>query len=89
MKAWPAPVVRYLLGELSRPQLLAAANDPNPKVKQRQICEANFYSGEMALLQGAKEDARALFRLATEDCPRQFTEWAAANAELKALDVQR
>ncbi|MGH6846955.1 MAG: tetratricopeptide repeat protein [Methylocella sp.] len=86
MKAWPAPVVRLFLGELTPTAVLAAADDSNPKKKQEQVCEAKFYSGELAPLQGSKQDAARLFRIAADGCPKVFIEWAAANAELKALD---
>jgi lipoprotein NlpI len=49
------------------------------------LCEFNFYSGELALLGGSKEDAARLFQLATVDCPKSFVEFTAANAELKRL----
>jgi len=48
---------------------------------------ANFFSGELALLEGAKDDATRLFRLAAADCPKIFAQWAAAKAELKALGM--
>jgi hypothetical protein len=44
--------------------VLAAADDPDANTKKDQVCEANFYSGEFALLQGAKDEAARLFRLA-------------------------
>jgi lipoprotein NlpI len=66
--------------------VLAAADDPNPITKQGQVCEANFFSGELALLQGSKQEAARLFRLAADGCPKDIIEWVAANAELKALD---
>ncbi len=87
MTAWPAPVVRMFLGELTPAQVLAAADDKDPKTKQGQVCDANFYNGELALMKGAKDDALRLFRLAANDCLHTFTEWSAANAELKALGV--
>jgi lipoprotein NlpI len=77
MTAWPAPVVKLFMGQLTPGDLLAAADDP--------VCEANFYTGELSLMKGAKEQATRLLRLASSDCPRDFTEWDAANAELKAL----
>jgi len=55
------------------------------KTARRQICETNFYSGEFYLLRDAREEAARLFRLATDGCPRTITEWAAANAHLKAF----
>ena len=83
MTKWPAPVIYLYLGQLSRADLLAAADDPNPHTKKGQVCEANFYTGELELQQGAKEEATRLFRLAAADCPKSFREWAAAEAELR------
>jgi lipoprotein NlpI len=84
MTAWPAPVIRVFLGQLAPDELLAAADDPNPYKKRGQLCEANFFSGEWSLRQGAKEEAARRFGLAASDCPHDFTEWRAAGAELKA-----
>jgi lipoprotein NlpI len=66
-------------------EVLAAADNPDAKTKKGQICEANFYSGELALLQGKRGEAIRLFRLAAADCPPDFVESAAATAELKGL----
>jgi lipoprotein NlpI len=85
MTAWPAPVIRMFLGQMTPAAVLAAADDPDATKKTGQVCEANFYSGELALRQGAKEGAGRLFRLAASDCPKDFDEWGAANKELKAL----
>jgi lipoprotein NlpI len=57
MTAWPAPVVRLLLGQMTPAEVLAAADNPDAKTKKGQICEANFYSGELALSQGTKDEA--------------------------------
>jgi len=87
MTVWPAPVIRMFLGQLTSAAVFAAADNPEPKKKNDQICEANYFSGELALRQGAKSEAIRLFRLAARDCPHNFLEWYAANAELKALGV--
>jgi lipoprotein NlpI len=89
MAAWPAPVIRMFLGQMTPAAVLAAAADPDAYKKKGQVCEANFYSGELALRQGAKDDAARLFRLAASDWPHTFTEWGDANAELKALGAAR
>jgi lipoprotein NlpI len=86
MTKWPAPLIRLFLGQLTQDAVLAAANDPDAKKKQGQVCEANFYSGELALMQGAKENATDLFRLAAANCPDSHERWA-ANAELKSLGL--
>ena len=85
MTAWPAPVIQMFLGQMPPAAVLAAADDPDAKKKKGQVCEANFYSGELALRHGEKDEAARLFRLAAGDCPITFIEWSAANAELKAL----
>jgi hypothetical protein len=48
MTAWPAPVIRLFLGQMTPTAVLAAAADPDAGKKKGQVCEANFYSGELA-----------------------------------------
>jgi lipoprotein NlpI len=85
MTKWPAPVIRHFLGELNDEQTLKAASDADPKTRQAQACEANFYSGEFALLRKNKKEAQRLLRLAAGECPPNFVENAAAIAELITL----
>ena len=85
MTSWPAPVIRMFLGQMTPAEVLAAADVRDLRKKRARLCEANFYSGELALRQGAREEAARLFRLAASDCPLTFAERDAANAELKAL----
>ncbi len=85
MTKWPAPVIRLYLGQMTPEALLAAADDPVANKQKGQICEANFYTGEVALQRGDKDEATRLFKLAADGCPKNFVEWSGANAELKAL----
>jgi lipoprotein NlpI len=92
MNAWPAPIVRMFLGELTPAATLAAAGDPDPRKQRDHACEANFYGGQWALRQtkrDSKKEAARLFQLAANDCPPSFNEWSAAKAELKALGAVR
>src|SRR5205814_8200014 len=57
MAKWPAPVIKLFLGELTNEAALAAANDAAPKTRRGQLCEVNFYAGEIALLGGASHEA--------------------------------
>ncbi len=82
MTAWPAPVIRQFLGELSAAQTIAAAADQDPKKQAAQTCEANFYGGEFALLKKNRQEATRLLKLAAKDCPLEFVESTAAVAEL-------
>jgi lipoprotein NlpI len=49
--AWPGPVSRYLLGQISEPDLLAAVTT-DPILRERQMCQARFYAGVRALSDG-------------------------------------
>jgi lipoprotein NlpI len=89
MNKWPAPVIYMFLGETSPEAVLAAADDADPKTKRGQVCEANFYSGQLALQQGAREEAVRRFRLAAADCTQEFVEGGAAKSELAALGEVR
>jgi lipoprotein NlpI len=85
MTKWPAPIIGLFLGQMTPAAVLAAADDPDAAKKRGQICEANFFSGELSLMKGANAEAIRLFRLAASDCLDSFPEWYAAKAELKAL----
>jgi lipoprotein NlpI len=85
MKAWPAPVLQLFAGELKADAVLAAADSPDATIKAAHTCEANFYSGEHALIGGDRAEAVKLFSAAAKECPRGFLEGIAAAAELKGL----
>jgi lipoprotein NlpI len=85
MTTWPAPVIRHFLGELTVEQTSGAALDTDPNTKSAQTCEANFYSGEFALLKKNKREAQRLLKLAANTCPPSFVESTAALAELIQL----
>jgi lipoprotein NlpI len=89
MAKWPAPIIRLVLGEMTAEAVLSAADDPDAKRKKSQVCEANFYTGELALQRGATEEAARLFQLAAADCPKSFFEWGAAKAELRGLGIHQ
>jgi lipoprotein NlpI len=87
MTKWPAPVIRLYLGQTTSAAVLAAADDPDADVKQRRLCDANFFIGELALQQGSKDEASRLFRLAVAGCSKDRTSGDGAIAELKALGI--
>jgi lipoprotein NlpI len=85
MAVWPGPIIRFLMGESTHAGLLAAAKETDPKKRRERLCEVNFFVGQFALQRGTKDEAERAFDTAARDCPRQFIELAAANAELRAL----
>jgi lipoprotein NlpI len=88
MTKWPAPVIRLYLGQVTPEAVFAAAADLDASKQKSQVCEANFFSGELALQQGKRDEAIRLFRIADEGCPKDSFQLTAANAELKALGAQ-
>lgn len=88
MTAWPAPILKFYLGELTPEAVEAAADDPDAATKTARLCEANYFIGEFKLSAGAKDEAAQRFRAAaaaTLSCNSPYP--AAAKAELKALGV--
>lgn len=52
---------------------------------RRQVCETDFYGGEMAQRAGARDVAVRLFRAAASICATNSVERQSAYAELKAI----
>jgi lipoprotein NlpI len=77
---WPGPVVRYLLGEMTRDQVVEAAGTDAPS-----HCDVSFYLGQRFLADGEKEAARVMLQSAADICPANFVEQALARAELSRL----
>jgi lipoprotein NlpI len=81
---WPAPVVRYLRGELGADSLrtLAAAAE---LAGQGQRCAVSFYLGEQAMLEGKTDSAQSLFDETRTTCPKELDEHRGAVAELQRI----
>jgi lipoprotein NlpI len=91
MKSWPGPVARLFLGELTLTDFRAAAVQAAAERKNAtpwEVCDASFYGAEFALLNGQKAEALRFYRQALKDCPRNFTEWTAAQVALRSLGVR-
>jgi tetratricopeptide (TPR) repeat protein len=88
MTRWPAPIIRLYLGQMTLEAVLAAAADLDAFKQKSQVCEVNFFSGELALQQGRNDEAIHLFRVADGGCPKDSFQLIAANDELKALTTQ-
>ncbi|HLL76992.1 MAG TPA: tetratricopeptide repeat protein [Pyrinomonadaceae bacterium] len=77
--AWPYPVIRHALGELSGEELLAVADSNDKKT------EARTYAGMKLLLEGKGAEARAHFAWVKEYGNKRFFEYPLAVAELGRL----
>ncbi len=85
MAEWPAPVIRYLAGQIT-PEMLRSAAANRDSVKDRaQRCEANFYLGASPR-EGEVSIVNTHLRAAHENCPKQFYEWTGAKVELARIE---
>lgn len=82
---WPAPVARFYQGRLTAEQLMAAALSTDSKAQADQRCAAAFYIGEAALWNRQPAEAARRFQETVASCPKSFTEFDAARAELVRL----
>lgn len=83
--SWPSSKRRRRIGH--KLPVIAAAADPNSRVRHGRLCEANFYAGGLFLRSGRKDDAGRLFAPAANDCPLTFDEWQLGALELKAMAI--
>jgi tetratricopeptide (TPR) repeat protein len=76
---WPFPVIDFFLDRRTPADLLAAASKPDGQ------CEAQYYLGEWHLLRDERGASIEALRKAVDICPKNFSEFAGAVAELKRL----
>lgn len=79
---WPAPIVKYLRGEIPIPTLLALATDHG------KMTEAQAYIGLDLLLAGRSEEALNHLRWVRDKGDRNFVEYRLAMGELRRLGAK-
>ena len=87
-RKWRMAVIDFYLGKSGEKAVYESANHPEPKTKNEQLCEANFYVAEAKLSGGNSKDAIPLLRAARKDCPATAVESHGASLELKRLGQQ-
>jgi lipoprotein NlpI len=80
---WPGPILRFLDGEITAPDLASAAGDPD--ANPGQACEAAFYPGVAALIAGKSDDAKTGLTRAKATCADASVEYAAATIMLRKM----
>ena len=85
---WPGPVIQVYLGTAKADGLLALAKTSNPKYAADRECEADFYLGERALLNGDRAEAAKLFAAAVATGSSTNFEYRGALAELSRLQAK-
>jgi tetratricopeptide (TPR) repeat protein len=83
---WPKTVGRFLLGDLEAGVLLRLAAAPaDAQTRREQLCEANYYVGMDALLDGRTAEAREKFLACRATGVDVFLEYFLAGVELARL----
>jgi Flp pilus assembly protein TadD len=85
LSKWPGPVLKLDLGQMTAAQVMASALKGDAQRQKWQVCEANYFTGEDALLHRQRTTALALLKGAHDGCPRSDGTYDAALAELKRL----
>jgi lipoprotein NlpI len=79
---WPRPLLELFAGIGKDPELIAGINELPAKLRTDVLCEAQYYLGERALLNGDKKAARDYFAAAAETGASTTTEHIDAKAAL-------
>jgi uncharacterized caspase-like protein/lipoprotein NlpI len=85
-KAWPMPLIDFLAGRIPESRLRSLAASGNAKTQAEQLCEVDFYAGEVAYLAGDKATARTHFQAAASSGVFRYLELAAAKARLATMN---
>lgn len=82
---WPAEAVTFLLGNSEEDKLIAAAKQEEKESRLR-LCEAYFYLGQKALVDGKFADAKRWFGKSVDTGAVMYREHIFAQQELKRLE---
>jgi tetratricopeptide (TPR) repeat protein len=85
LSKWPGPLLKLVLGQIEADEVMAAAANAETNAQKRQVCEANYFTGEDALLHNQQTTAMARFKAARDGCPKGNIGYAEALAELRRL----
>ena len=85
LSEWPGPVPKLDLGQMTAGEVMVAAAHADSDMQKWQVCEANYFTGEDALLHHQRATALARLKAARDGCPKEDTDYTATLAELKRL----
>jgi lipoprotein NlpI len=64
LSKWPGPPLKLVLGQMEADAVMAAAANGGANMQKRQVCEANYFTGEDALIHNQRTTALARFKAA-------------------------
>jgi lipoprotein NlpI len=82
---WPTPLIELFLGRADIAAVRKATDTADAIRRRGQVCEADFFIGELHLQNQQPQEALALLNAAQDGCPPDYVEAYAAAAELKRL----
>ena len=82
---WPGAIVKLYLGGATAPSVIESARSEEAEEDLERHCEAYFYLGQYALLQGNRDEAIEFFDHALETGLTGHSNYEAAEAELARL----
>jgi tetratricopeptide (TPR) repeat protein len=86
LSKWPGPVLKLDLGQMTANEVMMAAASPgSDRQKKARVCEANYFTGEDALIHHQRATALVRLKAARDGCPKADPDYAAALVELKRL----
>ena len=85
LNQWPGPIVKYLMGQAKREDVVEAANQGDPAKVGERVCDADFYVAEQDIIHNNPVAAKAGFQRAAEKCPFASFERMGATAELMRM----
>jgi tetratricopeptide (TPR) repeat protein len=81
---WPYPAVELFLGKQTPEEIVRTA--PATAIER---CDAKVYSGEWNLLHGDRAKAAEALKAAVSTCPKGYSSYGFARAELQRLEPQQ
>jgi tetratricopeptide (TPR) repeat protein len=87
LSKWPGPLLRLYLGQVTADEVMAVAANAGTNT-QKEDCEANYFSGEDALMHNQPTTALTRFKAARDGCPKGNIGYDESLAELRRLGAQ-
>jgi tetratricopeptide (TPR) repeat protein len=88
LSKWPGPVLKLDMGKMTAGEVMAAAVSPGDDRQKWHVCQANYFTGEDALLHNQRATALTSLKSARDGCPKWDVHYTAALEELKRLGAQ-
>jgi tetratricopeptide (TPR) repeat protein len=86
LSKWPGPLLKLDMGQMTADEVLVAAlGTGSDREKKWKACEANYFTGEDALLHKQRATALKRLKAAEDGCPKGELDYGAALAELKRI----